>query len=86
MTGRDFALRLLECLAVEAGNSVTDEQALLDRLAGVPLPPGPVLGVSARPSRLADVLTEGLRRPVAWVAVSDPQGYDFYERTTGHVC
>jgi uncharacterized protein (DUF58 family) len=59
-------------------------EGLLKRLAEVELPPAPVLVVSTRPTPLPDILGERLRRPVACIDVSDPQGNPFYERTDGH--
>jgi uncharacterized protein (DUF58 family) len=79
-TGRDLALRLLECLAVVEEQAPSDGQPLVEHLLAVELPPAPVLLLSAGPSALESVLTEGLRRPVFWVDVADPQGQDFFEK------
>jgi uncharacterized protein (DUF58 family) len=83
-TGRDLALRLLECLAVVEEQAPADGQPLVERLVAAELPPAPVLLLSAGPSALESVLTEGLRRPVVCVDVADPLGQDFFEREGTH--
>jgi uncharacterized protein (DUF58 family) len=83
VTGRDHALRLLECLAVlepGTGEAGAGYELVLERLAGMPLPPAPVLLLSAGPSDLAAELGRRLRRPVACLDVSALSGVDFYEK------
>jgi uncharacterized protein (DUF58 family) len=84
-TGRGLALRLLERLAVLEEQPRSDGQALLERLVAAELPPAPVLLLSAGPSGLGNLLTEGLRRPVVAVNVVDPLSQSFYEREGTHV-
>ncbi len=84
VTGRELALRLLERLAVQSGDSVCDPAKLGASLAGVRLPAAPVLLVTTRPSPLRDLLRAALRRPVAALDVAELDECDFYERPTAH--
>jgi uncharacterized protein (DUF58 family) len=84
VTSRDFALRALQCLAVQPAVSSWHGEALLKSLSATELPPGPMLVVSAQPTDLADLLMDGLRRPVAAVTAANAEGNDFFERTSGH--
>jgi uncharacterized protein (DUF58 family) len=79
VTSREFALRMLRQLAIQPGRSATNREALLDRLSSLELPPAPVMLVSPRPTDLSGLLTGGLRRPVAALAASEVESYDFYE-------
>jgi uncharacterized protein (DUF58 family) len=79
-TGRDHAVRLLECLAVQTGCPAPDMAGVVDRLSRTALPAAPVLVVSTRPAHRAESLAEPLRRPVAAIDVSDRKSYDFYQR------
>jgi uncharacterized protein (DUF58 family) len=83
-TGRDFALRLLRHLAVQPSSPASNGEALLECLMGQDLPPAPVLVINPQPSDLDKLLMEGLRRPVASVALSSTETHDFFERDTGH--
>jgi hypothetical protein len=71
---------MLECLAVQKGQEVGDFADIVDRLAALPLPPAPVLLVSAHDDRLADALARGLNRPVVTIEAADLADLDFYER------
>src|SRR5262249_54897413 len=53
VTGREQALLLLECLAIQNGCAEPDVTGLLDRLAAEGLPPAPVLLVSTRQDSFA---------------------------------
>jgi uncharacterized protein (DUF58 family) len=77
-TGRDCALRMLRQLAVQPGTTVINGEALLDRLSSVGLPPAPVIVVGSRSTTLSDYLTDGLRRPVAALAGSEVESYEFW--------
>lgn len=79
VTGPDHAALLMECLALVDGWQETDSTALLDRLAEMALPSGPVLLVSTRSSDFGDHLAERLRKSVACIQVDDLSQYDFYE-------
>jgi uncharacterized protein (DUF58 family) len=79
-TGSGLALLTLECLALVAGHTAIATDALLDRLAGMELPSGPIVVVSTRATSLADTLTASLHRPVANVDISDGAHADFFEK------
>lgn len=79
-TGRDHARRMLECLAVEAGNPGKDRAAVLEKLAARPLPWAPVLFVTTRDDGLGDVLGKAVSRPIARLDVSALAEIDFYEK------
>lgn len=83
LTGRDLAIRMLEWLAVQTGDSVIDASKLLEDLAALELPPGPVLVVTTHASSLTRQLEAHLHRPIACIDVSDFDGEDFYERAGG---
>ena len=79
-TSPDHALRMLECLAMLAGEARPDLGALLDRLADTALPPATVMLVSPRdPAPLQAALSQRLRRPVVALDVSSVADVDFYE-------
>jgi uncharacterized protein (DUF58 family) len=84
VTGRDLALRMLECLAVQRGLRTVDGQALLDALASQCLPRAPVLVVGAGPTapggQLGDLLGKGLRQPVACLSLDDAEADDVFAR------
>jgi uncharacterized protein (DUF58 family) len=80
---RELAVRMLEALAVVEEQPPTDGTALVERLTAAGLPAAPVLLLTARPEGLAPAVTEGLRRPVAGVDVTDLSAQDFYERDGG---
>jgi uncharacterized protein (DUF58 family) len=84
VTGRGLALEALGHLAREPGTPSPDVPALLARLASAELPPAPVLLVSTRPDSFGDQLAGGFQRPVAFVDVTDPTGYEFYEGSADH--
>jgi uncharacterized protein (DUF58 family) len=84
MTGKAHALCMLECLALETG-AYGDETEIVKRLASVPLPPAPVLLVSAHGNRLVDALARGLNRPVVSIEAATLASLDFYERPDGRV-
>jgi uncharacterized protein (DUF58 family) len=77
VTGREHALRMLECLAVQASETQIDAGLLAEQLLAERLPPGPALVVSTRGPDLADRLAARLRRPVAHLSAGKP--HDFYE-------
>jgi uncharacterized protein (DUF58 family) len=70
-TSREYALRLLECLALQPGAPTSDTPVLLERLAAADLPKAPILLVSTRTSNLGDLLAGRLHRPVASLNVAD---------------
>jgi uncharacterized protein (DUF58 family) len=84
ITGKDHAVRLLECLAVQHAESGQAGTALLDKLAGQRLPPAPALLVSVAGDSLAGPLSRLLNRPVAAMDVSALADVDFYERPDEH--
>jgi uncharacterized protein (DUF58 family) len=77
-TGRDLAMRLLECLALESGTSEPNYVKVVDRLQPV-LPYAPILLVSTRPRGLEDDLERTLHQPIARLDVSNPRTMDFWE-------
>jgi uncharacterized protein (DUF58 family) len=79
VTGPELALRTLECLAVQTGQSSSDADALVECLQTHPLPPAPLLLLGARPSALGDLLAQRLGRPVAALDASALADIDFYE-------
>jgi uncharacterized protein (DUF58 family) len=83
-TGGDYALRLLECLALQGGSAEPDVDGLLDRLAAERLPPAPVLLVSTQPASFAGRLAARLGRPVGFVNAAALAAYDFYEGPAAH--
>jgi uncharacterized protein (DUF58 family) len=84
MTTHNFALDLLECLALEEGTPDPDYPVLVERLASKGLPAAPVLLVSTRPNSFQDLLAARLNRAVAFVNVSDPSTLDFFESAAAH--
>jgi uncharacterized protein (DUF58 family) len=85
VTGMDFALSLLERLALQRKCAAPNTAALVDRLADTELPPASMLVVSTRTSSFLDSLVTRFRRPVAYVDVSALERYDFYEGPANHV-
>jgi uncharacterized protein (DUF58 family) len=84
ITGRELALGLLECLAVQAACAEPATAALADRLAARALPSGPALLVSTRGSAFAETLGVGLHRPIAALDVAHGLPGDVYEGGEGH--
>jgi hypothetical protein len=80
ITGPGLALSSLERLAVVEGEPAAEAASLPAELTSSALPRGPVLVISAGPSRLAGALEQHLRRPVARLDASALERYDFYER------
>jgi uncharacterized protein (DUF58 family) len=78
VTGRALGLQMLECLALEPGAAAVDREALLARLQEQLLPAGPVLVIRGRPSPLADVLRDGLNRPVVPLDASSDMNGRFF--------
>jgi uncharacterized protein (DUF58 family) len=78
-TGRNHALKMLECLAVQQGYNGNKATEVVDRLAALPLPPAPVLLVSAQRNGLEDALARGLNRTVVSVDAASLIDLDFYE-------
>jgi uncharacterized protein (DUF58 family) len=83
-SGREHALRLLECLALQQPAPTTDRALLLGRLAESPLPRAPVLLIGPAAAGWAGQLEQALLRPVAPVDVADLDALDFYERPPDH--
>jgi hypothetical protein len=79
-SGREFGLRLLECLAGQQPAAAPDRAALLERLTDRPLPRAPVLLLGAGVAGWAGQLEQALRRPVAPVDVAALDALDFYDR------
>jgi uncharacterized protein (DUF58 family) len=79
-TGRTHALRMLECLAVQQGYDSNKGMEVVDRLTAIPLPPAPVLLVSAQPNDMGDALARWLNRPVVNIGAASLMDLDFYER------
>jgi uncharacterized protein (DUF58 family) len=79
-SARTSALKMLECLAIQQGNTGDTGMEVIDRLAALPLPPAPVLLVSAYADRLGDALARGLNRPVVGIDAASLDHLDFYER------
>jgi uncharacterized protein (DUF58 family) len=84
VTGEALALRLLECLAVQPGDSGPGRGALLDRLAREPLPRAGVLLVTGPPDGFADELARRLGRPVVPIDATDLAAAGFYEGPADH--
>lgn len=82
VTGRKLLADSLDALARAEGTPGPDPAALIACLRGVRLPEAPVLVLSARPDSFPDALGAALNRTVAFVNVSDPGSYDFFEHTT----
>jgi uncharacterized protein (DUF58 family) len=83
-SGREHALRLLECLARQQAAAVPDRGLLLQRLAERPLPRAPILLIGPGVAGWAGQLEQSLRRPVAPVDAGSLDELDFYERPTDH--
>jgi uncharacterized protein (DUF58 family) len=85
-SGREHALRLLECLALVQPTPTPDRDRalLLERLAGRPLPRAPVLLIGPAAAGWVGQLEQALRRPVAPVDVAGLDALDFYERPPDH--
>ena len=84
ITNRKLAVQLLEQLALLSPCEDPYLPRLLDRLAAMTLPAGPVLLVSTRPSSLADTIAGRLHRPVAYLDMKEPALADFYEKAQEH--
>jgi hypothetical protein len=78
--GRAHALKALECLAVQLGDCGTTGMDVVGRLAAIPLPPAPVLLISAHADRLSNALARQLNRPVVGIDAAFLDNLDFYER------
>ena len=81
LTGPDYGLRLLECLALvrpEPPGAVAGS-VLPQGLAGGAFPAAPVLVVGVAPEPVGGALRQLVRRPVAVVTAADLAGLDFYE-------
>jgi uncharacterized protein (DUF58 family) len=86
-SGREHALRLLECLALQQPAPAPDRGLLLARLTEKPLPRAPVLLIGPGAAGRAAQLEQSLQRPVAPVNVDsldDLDDLDFYERPPDH--
>lgn len=79
-TGPSLALQVLEALALVNNLAETDAGDLAHRLGSIPLPPGPVLAVSAMPSSLASTLEQRLHRPVAALDPLKAHEYELVEK------
>lgn len=84
VTGRDFAVQMLEALAVQQGTAEADPEALVAELLRTPLPPGPVLLVTTRDNDLSQRLSQRLHRPVAALHAAEVDDLDFYEPPGSH--
>src|SRR5262249_31884530 len=84
VTSRDFALLLLECLALQTGTATPDQAGLLDRLAATALPRGPWLLVTTSASPFQQRLAARFRRPVVCLDVHAISSFDFYERPANY--
>ncbi|MBY0526109.1 MAG: DUF58 domain-containing protein [Gemmataceae bacterium] len=84
VTSRELAVRMLECLAVQQGETRPGIGPLLKRLHAMTLPPGPILALSTRSMELGDLLMAQLRRPVSCLTAAQLADVDFYERPSGH--
>ena len=84
LTGPEYALRLLECLALlrpEPPGAVPGG-AFVEGLAGRSLPDAPILVLGVAPAALGEALRPRLRRPVALVSAAGIAALDFYEGPT----
>jgi uncharacterized protein (DUF58 family) len=79
VTGRDFALQMLECLALEPGSDVVDTDSVGRLLEATELPPGPILALSTRGGTLAGPLERLLRRRIAAVNVGAGDEQVFFD-------
>jgi hypothetical protein len=78
-TGMSRVWPFLENLALVPGGPRDDTDRVSELLERAPLPAGPALLVSARPSRLNELLTNYLRRPVLALDVSQSVVADLFE-------
>jgi hypothetical protein len=78
-TGRALGLKILESLALQQGTSNNSGSDIVGRLASIPLPPAPVLLISANADRLGASLSRQLNRPVVSVDATSLESLDFYE-------
>lgn len=79
-TGREHALRLLQCLAALEGEADPEATPLLEKLTAEPLPAASVLVVSPRdPSPLQAAVSLRWHRPAAGLGIDRLADCDFYE-------
>jgi uncharacterized protein (DUF58 family) len=79
ITSQDFAIRMLERLAVEKGAADCNRSVLLEQLAGTELPVGSVLLLTTRADQMAATINQVWHRPVACLSVRDAALDDFFE-------
>jgi uncharacterized protein (DUF58 family) len=79
-TGRTHALTMLESLAIQQTTSGKRASDLVDQLSALPLPPAPVLLVSAHADRLGEALARQLNRPVVRIDPGSLDDLEFYDR------
>jgi uncharacterized protein (DUF58 family) len=83
-TSHGHAIRMLEALAELTGEPTPDAGPVLDRLAGMALPPATVMLISPREAApLQAALSERLHRRVVALDVSALADFDFYESPSG---
>ena len=80
ITGQKLAIGALQLLARAQGTPAPDEAALIHRLSQMHLPAASVLFLSTRDRSFDAALSLNLNRPVAFVNISEPTDFDFYEK------
>lgn len=78
-SGTSGVIPLLEYLALVSGGPYGDTNALIERFATSPLPPGPILLISTRGTDLADRLSARIGRHVSMLDVSQPQVGELFD-------